>query len=120
MVAVAVGNLAWEFAHMPLYTLWRTGTPGEITAVHRYARTAYDAKGRYARATYLPYYTGAAGPTGTVSEQASVTITSRDEFGNPTQQSAINGLMSQVRHGALGRPYYAGDSSGAAATLTYR
>ncbi len=96
------------------------GTPGEITAVHRYARTAYDAKGRYARATYLPYYTGAAGPTGTVSEQASVTITSRDEFGNPTQQSAINGLMSQVRHGALGRPYYAGDSSGAAATLTYR
>lgn len=31
MVAVAVGNLAWEFAHMPLYTLWRTGTPGEIT-----------------------------------------------------------------------------------------
>ncbi|TDH62334.1 hypothetical protein E2C06_12040 [Dankookia rubra] len=28
--AVAVGNFAWEFAHLPLYTLWRTGTPGEI------------------------------------------------------------------------------------------
>lgn len=23
-------NLVWEFAQMPLYTLWRTGTPGEI------------------------------------------------------------------------------------------
>ena len=28
--AVAIGNLAWEFAQMPLYTLWRTGSPGEI------------------------------------------------------------------------------------------
>jgi hypothetical protein len=27
---IALGNLAWEFAHMPLYTLWRTGTWGEI------------------------------------------------------------------------------------------
>lgn len=23
-------NLVWEFAQMPLYTLWQTGTPGEI------------------------------------------------------------------------------------------
>ena len=28
---IAVGNLVWEFAQMPLYTLWRTGTGGEIT-----------------------------------------------------------------------------------------
>lgn len=27
---MALGNLAWEFAHMPLYTLWETGTPREI------------------------------------------------------------------------------------------
>ena len=27
---MALGNLAWEFAHMPLYTLWETGTRGEI------------------------------------------------------------------------------------------
>jgi hypothetical protein len=26
---IAVGNLAWESLHLPLYTLWRTGTPGE-------------------------------------------------------------------------------------------
>jgi hypothetical protein len=28
--AMALGNLAWEFAHMPLYTLWEEGTPAEI------------------------------------------------------------------------------------------
>jgi len=27
---MALGNLAWEFAHMPLYTLWDTGSTGEI------------------------------------------------------------------------------------------
>lgn len=26
---VAVGDLAWEAAQLPLYTIWRTGTPGE-------------------------------------------------------------------------------------------
>jgi hypothetical protein len=28
--AVAVGNLVWETAHVPLYTLWQTGTWSEI------------------------------------------------------------------------------------------
>lgn len=33
---IALLNLVWEFAHMPLYTLWSTGTAGEIVfaAVH--------------------------------------------------------------------------------------
>ena len=26
----ALANLVWEFAHMPLYTLWETGTTSEI------------------------------------------------------------------------------------------
>lgn len=30
LVFMAVGNLVWEFAHMPLFTLWETGSPGEI------------------------------------------------------------------------------------------
>ena len=32
----AAANLVWEFAHMPLYTLWETGSAGEIifAAVH--------------------------------------------------------------------------------------
>lgn len=35
-LAVAGGNLVWEFLHMPFYTLWRTGTWREIivAAVH--------------------------------------------------------------------------------------
>jgi len=33
---VGAANLVWEFAHMPLYTLWETGTPSEVvfSAVH--------------------------------------------------------------------------------------
>lgn len=27
---MAAGNLLWEIAHVPLYTLWLTGTAGEI------------------------------------------------------------------------------------------
>jgi hypothetical protein len=30
LFVMALGNLAWEFAHMPLYTLWQTGTAREI------------------------------------------------------------------------------------------
>lgn len=33
---VALANLVWEFAHMPLYTIWETGTVSELAfaAVH--------------------------------------------------------------------------------------
>lgn len=36
LLVIALGNLVWEFAHMPLYTLWETGTAAEIAfaAVH--------------------------------------------------------------------------------------
>jgi hypothetical protein len=30
LIAVVAGNLLWEFAQMPLYTLGQTGTPREI------------------------------------------------------------------------------------------
>ncbi len=30
LLFIAAGNLAWEFAHMPLYTLWETGTTEQI------------------------------------------------------------------------------------------
>jgi hypothetical protein len=29
LVGIAVGNLAWETLQLPLYTIWRTGTPRE-------------------------------------------------------------------------------------------
>jgi hypothetical protein len=32
LVAIALGNLLWETAQLPLYTLWRTGTPATIAA----------------------------------------------------------------------------------------
>jgi hypothetical protein len=30
LLVLVLGNLVWEFAQMPLYTLWLAGTPGEI------------------------------------------------------------------------------------------
>ncbi len=30
LVAIALTNIDWEFAHVPLYTLWETGCRGEI------------------------------------------------------------------------------------------
>ncbi len=30
LAVTALGHLAWEGAQMPLYTLWRTGTPGQV------------------------------------------------------------------------------------------
>jgi hypothetical protein len=29
LLTVAIADLLWEMAHLPLYTLWRSGTPGE-------------------------------------------------------------------------------------------
>ena len=36
LVFSALANLLWEFSHLPLYTLWLTGTTGELifAAVH--------------------------------------------------------------------------------------
>ena len=35
-LCIAAANLVWEFAQLPLYTIWRDGTPGEIVfaAIH--------------------------------------------------------------------------------------
>jgi hypothetical protein len=32
LIAVSLGNLLWETAQLPLYTLWQTGTPATIMA----------------------------------------------------------------------------------------
>lgn len=31
LTAMAIGNLVWEAAHVPLYTIWLTATPAAIT-----------------------------------------------------------------------------------------
>ena len=30
LIFIATGNLAWEIAQLPLYTIWYEGTPGEL------------------------------------------------------------------------------------------
>lgn len=29
---ILLGNLVWEFAHLPLYTLWQTSSPGQLAS----------------------------------------------------------------------------------------
>ena len=50
VVASLSGNLAWEFAHAPLYTIWRTETAGSIafTVVHCTAGDVALALGTFA------------------------------------------------------------------------
>lgn len=50
VVASLSGNLAWEFAHTPFYTIWRTETAGSIafTVVHCTAGDVMLALGTFA------------------------------------------------------------------------
>ena len=81
-----------------------------LTTVHRYAQTSFGPYGRYSTGSYLPFS----------STTPAISIVSRDEFGNPTQQSSINGLVQYSEAGALGRPYFSSDNTGKAATTTFR
>lgn len=62
-------------------------------AMLRYARTSYDSVGRYVTASRLPFATAA----GARNEQPATQVTARDEFGNATGQSAINGTTQTAR-----------------------
>lgn len=94
------------------------GASGPTTTVHRYTRRTYGSNGRYLTASYVPYFS----PTAllNVNEQASMVITTRDEFGNATATTDANGLVTTSVYGALNRAYYAADSTGRAMTTTYR
>ena len=80
------------------------------TAVHRYARTLYDNLGRYPVETRQLYFNPNA--TNQWSELASLTVQARDEFGNATQETHINGLVRWQEYGLLGRLRRSQDSSG--------
>ena len=69
--------------------------------IHRYARSTYDSRGRFATATYSPYWNG----SGTV-EQMDGQILSRNLFGDVTHARDIRGVDSIATYGTLGRPWY--------------
>jgi len=86
------------------------------TTVLRYAKTTYDNSGRYVTGSRLPFATVSGG----WNEQAATAVTSRDEFGNATQQNSINGTVQTALFGVLGRPYFTSDNIGHAGTTTFR
>lgn len=88
------------------------------TTVHRYAKTDYDAVGRYSIDSKLPFYSS--GGTGHLNEHIAITTTTRDEYGNATSQTSANGLAQTAEYGVLGRPYFSSDNTGKSSTTTYR
>lgn len=94
------------------------GANGPATAVHRYTLTNFDSRGRYPVSTVQPYFS--VGAARHVNEQVALTISTRDEFGNATQQTDANGRTSTALYGDLGRPYASADSSGISVTTTFR
>jgi RHS repeat-associated protein len=94
------------------------GTGGPTTAVHRYTRHTYTGNGRYLAASYVPYFSPSAPRN--VNEQASMTVSARDEFGNPITTTDANGLVTTRVFGNLNRAYYEADATGKAVTTTYR
>ncbi len=69
--------------------------------IHRYARTTYDNRGRFATATYSPYWNG----SGT-TEQLDGQILSRNLFGDVTHARDGRGVDTLATYGHLGRPWY--------------
>ncbi|MHB8447329.1 MAG: FG-GAP-like repeat-containing protein [Rudaea sp.] len=88
------------------------------TTVHRYAKTTFDSSGRYSTGSALPFYS--VGGSGNLNEQTAISIGGRDEFGNATSTSSINGLTQTSEAGTLGRPYFSADNTGKASTTTFR
>ena len=76
--------------------------PANARTVHRYSRTVYDALGRYPVETWEPFWNG----TGAV-ERKTATIHARNQFGDVTHASDVNGVQTKALYGSLGRVYYA-------------
>lgn len=76
--------------------------PADAMEVNRYARTAYDARGRFPIATVEPFLTWHG-----VQEVATQTVIARDKFGGVREAINHNGVRSFASPGLLGRPHYA-------------
>ena len=69
--------------------------------IHRYARSTYDSRGRFATATYSPYWNG----SGAV-ERLDGQILARNLFGDVTHARDGRGVDAMATYGHLGRPWY--------------
>jgi RHS repeat-associated protein len=72
-----------------------------LSRVFRYVRNEYDDNKRYLKETRAPYY--AVGGTNQANEVATSTVVARDDLGNITNVSDLNGVGTVSTYGALGR-----------------
>jgi len=89
------------------------------SSVRRYARTTFDAIGRYPTSSREPFFDPAIA-TRQWTERTAQTILSRDQWGEVTAAQDINGLDSKATRGVLGRAYWSWTETGASTTSTYR
>ncbi|MDH5824924.1 FG-GAP-like repeat-containing protein [Luteimonas sp. RD2P54] len=78
-----------------------TFRPANLQTVHRYSRTTFDSRGRYALATYEPFQSAA----GSI-EIKTQTVVARNIFGDVTQAYDVNGVDTLAVTGSFGRPFY--------------
>ncbi|MGQ0801506.1 MAG: Ig-like domain-containing protein, partial [Pseudomarimonas sp.] len=95
--------------------------------IQRYGRTQFDGRGRFVAKSFAPFWNGTAEIELTTSE----VIAPRNDFGDVTQASDINGVQSRAVFGSMGRAYYTWTATvpngvpgavgqGVATTTTYR
>ncbi|NZA25048.1 VCBS repeat-containing protein [Luteimonas sp. SJ-92] len=78
-----------------------TFRPANLQTVHRYSRTTFDSRGRYALATYEPFQSA----SGSI-EIKTQTVVARNIFGDVTQAYDVNGVDTLAVTGSFGRPFY--------------
>ncbi|HRP72834.1 MAG TPA: toxin TcdB middle/N-terminal domain-containing protein, partial [Luteimonas sp.] len=98
--------------------------PTTATHIRRYARVAYDERGRFPVATYEPFRS----ETGSIEARTSY-VAARDAFGEAIDVLDVNNVRSYAVKGILGRDYYAWqqttpggrpNNSGVRSLTTYR
>ncbi|WP_448245172.1 FG-GAP-like repeat-containing protein [Pseudoxanthomonas mexicana] len=76
--------------------------PTSPESVKRYSRVEYDAQGRFAVATFEPFWSQGGG-----AEVQTSRILARNVFGDATEALDVNNVRSFAVAGGMGRPYFA-------------
>jgi RHS repeat-associated protein len=76
--------------------------PSAATAIKRYSRVEFDARGRFPVATVEPFWSEAGG-----QEVVTTRVLGRNVFGDAVDAVDVNNVRSLAVKGALGRDYYA-------------
>ncbi len=84
--------------------------------IRRYARSVFDAQGRYANSAIDLFYLSDTAAREVTTSTASL----RNIYGDPQTITTATGITSNLAYGALGRKYFEKNNIGVSATTRYR